>query len=242
MRKFLIAIPIAVLAVGGSTACATKKFVRTSVGEVNDKVDSMGRSLEETQERQRRAEGRISEVDSKAGAAAQAAQVAQNSANEAGTAANAAGTAANAAGAAANAAGSAANAAAMKADAVDKAAKRLVYEVVLSEDEGNFKFAKTVLPDAAKAKLDQLVATLKADPRGAYFEIEGHTDSVGDPTANERIGLARAESVKRYLYEQHQIPLHKMNVISYGEAKPIAPNKTRDGRAQNRRVVIKVLA
>ena len=234
MRKFL-AVPIVILAIGGSTACATKKFVRTSVGEVNDKVDSVGRSLEETQERQRRAEGRITEVDTKAGAAAQAAQAAQNSANQAGTQAAAAGTAANAA-------GSAASAAQSKADAVDKASKRLVYEVVLSEDEGNFKFAKTALPDEAKAKLDQLVASLKADPKGAYFEIEGHTDNVGDPKTNERIGLERAESVKRYLYEQHQIPLFKINVISYGEAKPIAPNKTRDGRAQNRRVVIKVLA
>jgi peptidoglycan-associated lipoprotein len=234
MRKFL-AIPIVIVAIGGSTACATKKFVRTSVGEVNDKVDSMGRSLEETQERQRRAEGRITEVDTKAGAAAQAASAAQNSANQAGTQAAAAGTAASAA-------DNKAQAASMRAEAVDKAAKRLVYEVVLSEDEGNFKFAKTILPDEAKAKLDQLVASLKADPKGAYFEIEGHTDNVGDPKINERIGLERAESVKRYLYEQHQIPLFKINVISYGEAKPIAPNKTRDGRAQNRRVVIKVLA
>jgi hypothetical protein len=153
MRKFLVMIPIAVLAIGGSTACATKKFVRTSVGEVNDKVDSMGRSLEQTQERQRVAEGRITEVDTKAGAAAQAAQAAQNSANQADTKAAAAGTAASAAGTAASAAGSAANAAAMKAEAVDKATKRLVYEVVLSEDEGNFKFAKTILPDEAKAKL-----------------------------------------------------------------------------------------
>jgi outer membrane protein OmpA-like peptidoglycan-associated protein len=234
MRKFL-AIPIVVLAIGGSTACATKKFVRTSVGEVNDKVDSMGRSLEETQERQRRAEGRITEVDTKAGAAAQAAQSAQNSANQADTKAAAAGTAASAA-------GNAAQAAATRVEAVDKAAKRLVYEVVLSEDEGNFKFAKTALPDEAKAKLDQLVASLKADPKGAFFEIEGHTDNIGDPKTNDRIGLERAEAVKRYLYEQHQIPLHKINVISYGEQKPIAPNKTRDGRAQNRRVVVKVLA
>ena len=56
-RKFFVAVPIAVLAVGGSTACATKKFVRTSVGEVNDKVDSLGRSVEETQERTRQNEG-----------------------------------------------------------------------------------------------------------------------------------------------------------------------------------------
>jgi peptidoglycan-associated lipoprotein len=48
--------------------------------------------------------------------------------------------------------------------------------------------------------------------------------------------------VKRYLYEAHQVPLHKINVISYGEDKPVSPNNKRDGRAQNRRVVIKVLA
>ena len=234
MRKFLVVVPVVMLAVG-STACATKKFVRTSVGEVNDKVEATNRSLEETQERTRRAEGRIIEVDQRAGAAAQAAQVAHNAANDANTAAVAAASTASAASTAANAAGS-------KADAVDKASKRLVYEVVLSEDQGNFKFAKTILPDDAKAKLDEMVTALKADPKGAYFEIEGHTDNVGDAKTNERIGLARAEAVKKYLYEQHQIPLHKMNVISYGMDKPIAPNKTKEGRAQNRRVVIKVLA
>ena len=227
MRKLLVAVPIVMLAVG-STACATKKFVRTSVGEVNDKVEATNRSLEETQDRTRRNEGRISEVDQKAGEAAQAAQVAHNAANEANSAASAASNAANAAGS--------------KAEAVDKASKRLVYEVVLSEDQGNFKFAKTALPDEAKAKLDQMITAIKADPKGAYFEIEGHTDNVGDPKTNDRIGLERAEAVKRYLYEQHQIPLFKMSVISYGKAKPVAPNKTKAGRAQNRRVVIRVLA
>ena len=113
---------------------------------------------------------------------------------------------------------------------------------MLSEDQGNFKFGKTELPDEAKAALDQMITQLKADPKDVYFEIEGHTDNVGDKAINEKLGLERAEAVKRYLYEQHQIPLHKMNVISYGEDKPVAPNKTRDGRAQNRRVVIKVLA
>src|SRR6267378_4023909 len=76
MRRFFVAVPIAMLVVGGSTACATKKFVRTSVGEVNDKVDSLGKSVEETQERTRRNEGRISEVDQKAQAADQKAQAA----------------------------------------------------------------------------------------------------------------------------------------------------------------------
>ena len=207
-RKFFMAVPVVALAIGGSTACASKKFVRTSVGEVNEKVDSQGRSIEETQERTRRNEGRISEVDQKAGAAQQSADSANNA----------------------------------KFDAIDKASKRLVYEVVLSEDEGNFKFGKTVLPTEAKAKIDEMVSQLKQDPKAIYLEIEGHTDNVGDKMVNEKIGLARAEAVKKYLYEQYQIPLHKMNVISYGEDKPIAPNKTKAGRAQNRRVVIKVLA
>ena len=234
-RRFLVAVPIAVLAVGGSTACATKKFVRTSVGEVNTKVDSMGRSLEETQERTRQNEARISEVDKTAQAAGSAAQAAGVAAKDARGAAD------QASGAAKSAANTASTAVA-KADEVDKAARKLVFEVVLSEDQGNFKFAKTELPAEAKAKLDEMITKIKADPKAAWFEIEGHTDNVGPVAANERLGLERAEAVKRYLYEQHQIPLHKMNVISYGEEKPVAPNKTRADRAQNRRVVIKILA
>ena len=228
LRKFFMAVPVTVLVVGSTTACATKKFVRTSVGDVNTKVDSLGRSVEETQERTRRNEGRITEVDTRAGNAEQAAAKANTAAGEAQNSANAAGAAANAAGA--------------KADRVEAASRRIVFEVVLSEDQGNFKFNKAELPDEAKARLDQLISDLKADPKGAYFEIEGHTDNVGDTLINSKIGLERAEAVKRYLYEQHQIPLHKINVISYGEEKPVAPNRTRDGRAQNRRVVVKVLA
>ena len=227
-RKFFVAIPITVLFIGGSTACATKKFVRTSVGEVNEKVDSMGRSLEETQERTRKNEGRITEVDARAAAAGQSARAA----NDAAVAANSAAVAAAKVGTEAS----------TKVDTIDKASKRLVYEVVLSEDQGNFKFGKTMLPDEAKQKLDEMVAQMKQDPKNIYLEIEGHTDSIGAPATNEKIGLQRAEAVKRYLYEQYQIPLHKMNVISYGKDKPIAPNKTKAGRAQNRRVVIKVLA
>ena len=57
-----------------------------------------------------------------------------------------------------------------------------------------------------------------------------------------RLGLERAEAVKRYVYENHKIPLHRVSVISFGEEKPVASNKTKEGRAQNRRVVIRVLA
>jgi peptidoglycan-associated lipoprotein len=228
-RKLFMTATLAVFAIGGTTACASKKFVRTNVGQVNEKVDSLGRTVEETQERTRQNEGRISDVDQRAQAgiakASQAAEAANSNANNVRTEAAAATKAVD-----------------TKVDAIDKANKRLVFEVVLSEDSGNFKFGGIDLPQEAKAKLDEMIEKLKADPKGAFFEIEGHTDNVGDAKVNERIGLERAEAVKRYLYEQHQIPLHKMNVISYGEDKPVAPNKTKEGRAQNRRVVVKVLA
>src|SRR3982750_3676335 len=111
-RNYMMAVPIAVLAIGGS-ACASKKFVRTSVGEVNEKVDSQGRTIEETQERVRKNEGRISEVDQRAQAARQA--------NEAASAAHNAANAATKVGEEAN----------TKYDTLDKQNKRLVYEVVL---------------------------------------------------------------------------------------------------------------
>ncbi len=228
MRKSLFAASMLALTVAVAPACATKGFVRTEVGNVNTKVDTLSGTVEETQERTRTNETRIGAVDAKAEAAGK-------SATEARTAATEARTAADAAAARATAVGS-------RVEAVETASRRLIYEVTLSEDQGNFKFGKTDLPDEAKGRLDQMVAQLKADPKGVYIEIEGHTDNVGSEELNERLGMERAEAVKRYLYEQHQIPLHKMNVISYGETKPVAENGNRDGRAQNRRVVIKVLS
>ncbi|HVW03451.1 MAG TPA: OmpA family protein [Vicinamibacterales bacterium] len=228
MQKSLIALTMFAVATAGSTACATKGYVRTQVGQVSSKVDSLTTSLEETQERTKQNEAKITQVDEKAGAA--------------GTAADQAGSAARLADQKAAAAGDTANSANTLAQNVDKAQKKIVYEVVLNESQGNFKFGDSSLPAAAKARIDELIAQIKADPKGAYFEIEGHTDNVGDKVLNEKLGLERAEAVKRYLYEQHQIPLHKMNVISYGEDKPAVPNNSRDNRAQNRRVVIRVLA
>jgi outer membrane protein OmpA-like peptidoglycan-associated protein len=220
MKKLVIGVPVLALALGGTTACATKKFVRGEVGQVNEKVDTLTRSVEENQERTRANEARIGEVDQKAQAADQRAAGAEQRAAEARSAADAVNT---------------------RADAIERASKRLVYEVVLSEDKGDFKFGQAAVPEAAVSEIDQLVQQLKSNPNGAFIEIEGHTDNTGSKDINYKLGLERAENVKRYIYENHQVPLHKINVISYGEEKPIAPNNTRAGRAQNRRVVIKVL-
>jgi outer membrane protein OmpA-like peptidoglycan-associated protein len=226
MRTAVLATIVALSV--GSSACATKKFVRTQVGEVNSKVETLTTSVEETQQRTRANEENIKKVDAKTDQVGIWAKDAQTSADNAKTSATAAQARADAAG--------------VKAEEVEKRANRLLYEVVLSEDQGSFKFGQAGLPDEAKSRIDQLIAQLKSDPRGAYVEIEGHTDNVGDKDTNDRLGLQRAETVKRYLYETHQVPLHKINVISYGEEKPVAPNKDRAGRAQNRRVVIKILA
>ncbi|MBI4264722.1 MAG: OmpA family protein [Acidobacteria bacterium] len=228
MRKSLFAASLLAAAVAVAPACATKGFVRTEVGGVNEKVETLSGTVEQTQDRIGQNEARIGTVDQKAEAAGKAATDARTAATDARTAADAAAANARTVG--------------TRVDEVVAASRRLVFEVTLSEDQGNFRFGGTDLPDEAKARLDQLVDQLKADPQNVYLEIEGHTDNVGPAEVNERIGLERAESVKRYLYEQHQVPLHKMNVISYGEDKPASPNNTRAGRAQNRRVVVRVLS
>jgi outer membrane protein OmpA-like peptidoglycan-associated protein len=235
MRNSLFTASVLALAVAVAPACATKKFVRTEVGNVNEKVDTVSGTLEKTQERVGQNEARIGSVDQKAEAAGKAAADARGAATQAQTAADAA--AANA-----KAVGTRVDTVAANVEAVNAATRKLVFEVTLSEDQGNFKFGKTELPDEAKMRLDQVVTSLKTDPKNVFIEIEGHTDNVGGKDLNEKLGLERAEAVKRYLYEQHQIPLHKINVISYGEDKPVAPNNTRQGRAQNRRVVVKVLS
>jgi outer membrane protein OmpA-like peptidoglycan-associated protein len=231
MRNKLWAMSVLALAVAVAPACATKKFVRGEVGNVNAKVDTLSGSLEETQERTRRNEERIGAVDTKAEAAGRSAQEARG--------------AADAAAASARTVNGRVDQVVTEVAATNAAlaaSRKLLFEVTLNEAQGNFKSGTADLPDEAKARLDAVVGQLKADSRAVFIEIEGHTDNVGGPELNQRLGLERAEAVKRYLYEQHQVPLHKMNVISYGEEKPVAPNKTRDGRAQNRRVVIKVLA
>jgi peptidoglycan-associated lipoprotein len=221
VRSLVNMLAVGTIVVGTTTACATKKFVRTEVGTVNTRVETLSQSLEATQEQTKQNQARITTVDQKADQVGIWAKEAQTSASNA---------------------NSAAAAASAKIDAVEASNKRLVYEVVISEDQGQFKFGSAELPEAVQARIDQMVADLKANPRGNFVEIEGHTDASGDKAVNQRIGEARAEAVKRYLYETHQVPLHKMNVISWGEDKPVSPNNTRDGRAQNRRVVIRVLA
>lgn len=129
-----------------------------------------------------------------------------------------------------------------RAEAAELAAKgKLIYTVTLSNDKVTFPKNRATISDGAKQMIDEAIATLKQENRGVFFEIEGHTDATGPEELNRRLGEERAEAVRDYLHNEHGIALNRMAVISHGESRPLVDNRTRDNRAQNRRVVIEVL-
>ncbi|HEY7513379.1 MAG TPA: OmpA family protein [Vicinamibacteria bacterium] len=193
------------------SGCAKKSFVQREVGEVNKKVDAVSAEVEKTQQRVQQNEVRIDSVDKNAQAGI------------------------------ADAKGSAQQAMS-KATEAEKAAKgKLIYTVTLSNDKVRFPLNRAEISDEAKAIIDEAVTPLKTENRGVYFEVQGYTDATGEEPYNFRLGEERAMAVRDYIAKTHGIALSRINVISYGESNPVADNNTKDGRAQNRRVVIRIL-
>jgi peptidoglycan-associated lipoprotein len=129
-----------------------------------------------------------------------------------------------------------------RAEAAGKLAEgKFLYTVVLTDDSVKFPVAGSELSPEAKARLTEFAQKLKTDNKNVYLEIQGYTDASGSPAVNRRLGEERAEAVRRFMSQQG-VALNRMNTISYGEDTPVASNKTRAGRAQNRRVVVIVLA
>lgn len=133
-----------------------------------------------------------------------------------------------------------------KADSAEQTAQkalkgRLLWTVTLSDEKVKFDFGRAALSQGAEMTLNDLADQVKSYGKAVYVEIEGHTDNVGPDTYNVTLGEKRAAAVRDYLAQKAGLPLHAMNTISYGETQPVANNSTRDGRSQNRRVVIKVL-
>jgi outer membrane protein OmpA-like peptidoglycan-associated protein len=118
---------------------------------------------------------------------------------------------------------------------------KFLYETVLTDEKVKFGFDTSDLSPEGQAAIDEFAENLKTQNKNVYIEIQGHTDSVGSEKYNEELGLLRAESVRRYLNQKHGFPLHRINVISYGESAAVADNNTREGRGQNRRVALVVL-
>jgi outer membrane protein OmpA-like peptidoglycan-associated protein len=129
-----------------------------------------------------------------------------------------------------------------RATAAGKLAEgKFLYSMVLSDDSVKFKNASAKLTPEAEQRLADFADKLKNDNRNVYLEIQGHTDARGPNTLNARLGEERAEAVRLFM-NQHGVPLNRMSTISYGKADPVADNKTRTGRAQNRRVVLIVMS
>jgi outer membrane protein OmpA-like peptidoglycan-associated protein len=129
-----------------------------------------------------------------------------------------------------------------RAQAAGKLAEgKFVYSLVLSDDAVKFPVNGSDLSKESIVMLDDFAARLKGENKNVYLEIQGHTDSTGADVYNYKLGEERAEAVRRYLNTKG-VALNRMSTISYGKNEPVDSNKTKDGRAKNRRVVVVVLA
>ena len=118
---------------------------------------------------------------------------------------------------------------------------KVVFQQTLTEDRVKFKSDKYELSKDAQAALDDFAGKVKALNDQYFVEIQGHTDDTGGKRYNEDLGQRRADEVRRYLSRNQQLPLNRMSTISYGDTLPVESNKTKAGRAANRRVVLIVL-
>ncbi|HEV3457072.1 MAG TPA: OmpA family protein [Thermoanaerobaculia bacterium] len=213
VRTFTVVLSAALLAVA-ATGCATKKYVKEETGAVNTRVDQVQGQVEQAQTKLNDHDQRLSGHDQKIAATDQKVGEISKTAQDA----------------------------LQRAQEAGKLAEgKFLYETVLTDDKVKFGFNKKVLSPEAKSALDEFAVKLKAENKGVYVEVQGHTDNVGSAKYNEELGESRAEAVRVYLNQKQGFPLHRMNAISYGKTEPVADNKTRQGRAKNRRVVLVVL-
>jgi OOP family OmpA-OmpF porin len=110
----------------------------------------------------------------------------------------------------------------------------------VAETSVKFGFNRDNLTPKAKEALDQLAGTISST-KGYIIALEGSTDSVGSPEYNYDLSQRRANSVIQYLASKYSVPAHKIYVIGLGKDKPVETNKTREGRADNRRVDVRLM-
>ncbi len=226
-KNSLIICMIAALSLFVEMGCATKKYVKQQVDPVSGRVD-------ELTEVSKRNENAIKDVDARAQSGIQAAQAKTTEVDGKAVAADQ--KAVEAQQMAKNAEG--------KISGVETSLNQKIGNIDSYKPVENasvtFKFNHADLSDEAKASLDQLAGKVK-DSKGYVLEIQGFTDNVGDDTYNIGLSQKRSENVVRYLSQQHQIPLFRMFILGLGEAKQVEDNKTKEGRAANRRVEITLL-
>lgn len=208
--------------------CATKKMVRQNVGDLQAKIGDVdkkvdrktGENADQIKDVDRRSETGIAQAQKTGEDAAQQAGKADQDAQSANTLAQK-GVAA-------------AGQAQQTVDSIDNP-QPVKTETVL------FGFNRSTLTDDDKAQLDALEQTV-ASLKFYSIEVTGHTDKTGSADYNLELSRRRADAVVRYLTENDKIPLARIHILGYGVDMPAADNKSRDGRKQNRRVEVKVMA
>ena len=238
-RFFAIAVAVTIAA-AMSTGCATKKYVQQTVSPVQQKVDAVD-TRTATQDAAHNAsiaslEKGVSRVDELAKGADTRAGAAASEAARANTQAET----------------GIKDAAAARAVGEKGLARAGEVETTLGnkiENMDNFTLSATetvlfglgmsALDDAGKAVLDGVMAKV-GSLKHFVVEVQGFTDSTGDPMFNVDLSNRRAAAVVRYLTGQGKLPLFRVNTVGYGEDNPSADNKTRDGRKANRRVEVRI--
>lgn len=219
-RRFMMLIAVTAAVVLSSVGCATKKYVRTHISERVTPLEQRTGELEETSRRSNQDLARLStdvtDVKGRADRAQSQADGALARASEANSRVNGAD------------------------QSVTDLRTNLDNYALQNTASVRFKFDSYQLTPEAKESLDQLASQIKG--QGNFIlEIQGFADWVGSDAYNNQLTQKRADAVRRYLAEQHEVPLFRMHILGFGEMRPVADNKTRDGRAENRRVEIRLL-
>jgi len=215
------------LAVGlvalGATGCATKNYVRTQTTPLVEHTDQLDAKTAANNQQ-------IHSTDERAQAGIKQAQGAADSANQnAQSASKAAGDAETAAVDAVH-----------RADSLDGVVKGLDNYKSLADVSVTFGFDKAVLTQADKDQLDAFAAQL-GNQKSYILEVTGGTDSTGPVQYNYELSQRRADAVVQYLASKYGVAAHRFYLIGIGKDKEVAPNNTREGRKQNRRVEVQVL-
>lgn len=222
MRTRLIQFAaIGAVVVLGSTGCATKKYARNRINERVAPLEQRTGELEETSRRNTQDIGRVSEdikeVRGRTDRAQSQADAALGRAEEANKRAGVA------------------------EQSVTDLRTNLDKYALQNTATVNFKFDSYELTPEAKASLDQLASQIK-DRNNFILEVAGFADWMGSDSYNNQLTEKRAGAVRRYLAEQHNVPLFRMHMLGFGELRAVADNHSPEGRAQNRRVEIRLLS
>lgn len=218
--RLAVVLTLSASIIFSSAACATKKYARNRVNERVTPLEQRTGELEETSRRNSQDVARlgedVTEVRGRADRAQSQADAAMTRADEANTRASS------------------------TEESVGDLRANLDKYSLQNTATVNFKFDSFELTPEAKESLDQLASQIR-DRGNFILEIQGFADATGTDSYNNHLTQKRADAVRRYLAEQHSIALFRMHILGFGEVRAVADNKTRTGRAQNRRVEIRLL-